>query len=308
MISPSVPKQLSQLFLPISEHSLKLIETSLNTNFFSDIPCNPTDLHDHLIGRLNEFRNVIIPWLNDVRTLNGANILEIGCGTGSSTVALAEQGATVTAIDIVESSIKVAQDRCRAYGLQANFICANATEAHKVLAGQKFDFIIFFAALEHMTNSERIEAMSRTWEMLPPGGYWCIIESPNRLWPYDGHTALLPFYHWLPDDLAFAYSRFSSRENFGERFHSPSNDMLPFLRTGRGVSFHEFDLAIGSAAALDVVSCLALYRRSKSFAKRLTWFFSRQRRNCEKMLHEFAPNLHAGFFLQTLDLVIRKPL
>src|SRR5947207_646218 len=72
----------------------------------------------------------------------------------------------------------------------------------------------FYASLEHLTLEERLQAMKRTWQMLSPGGLWCAIEIPNRLWYYDSHTSQLPFFMWLPDELAFAYSRFSPRESY----------------------------------------------------------------------------------------------
>src|SRR5207247_8303248 len=57
---------------------------------------------DHLTRRLEASRSQIIPWLDDVRPLAGASVLEIGCGTGSSTLALAEQLAVVTAVEFDE--------------------------------------------------------------------------------------------------------------------------------------------------------------------------------------------------------------
>jgi Methyltransferase domain len=75
------------------------------------------DLEDHLYNRIRDDRQRIIPWLDHVRPLNGARILEIGCGTGSSTVALTEQGAVVTGIDVDEDVLVVARDRCEAYGV-----------------------------------------------------------------------------------------------------------------------------------------------------------------------------------------------
>jgi len=49
--------------------------------------------------------------------------------------------------------------------------------------------------------------------------------------------------HTSPDRLAFEYSRFSSRNYFREIYlaHTPEKE-LHFLRRGRGVSFHEFEL------------------------------------------------------------------
>jgi len=50
------------------------------------------DFQQHLFERLDNFRATVIPWLDSVMGLEGKEILEIGCGTRTSTVALAEQG------------------------------------------------------------------------------------------------------------------------------------------------------------------------------------------------------------------------
>lgn len=127
------------------------LEQSIQTNYhfgwrtrsnYSD-EASEKDLQDHLFRRRDLNRSELVPWLDSLRHLDNSKILEIGCGTGSSTVALAEQGATVTAIDIDEGALQVAIDRCKTYGIDAEF------------RNNSFDFIIFFACLEHMTVTER---------------------------------------------------------------------------------------------------------------------------------------------------------
>jgi len=234
--------------------------------------------------------------------------LEIGCGTGSSTVALAEQGAHVLAVDVDHRSLVVAQDRCAAYGVQASFLNANANELRKRLAGERFDFIIFFASLEHMVHEERIEALRDTWEMLSSGDYLCLVETPNRLWYFDGHTSRLPFYSWLPNDLAFAYSKFSPRAPFSSSYRDRTDaNMLSFLREGHGVSFHEFDLAVKPARELDVVTCMSMWLRKKSLFGLWghAWRVTADHR-FEKFLMQVVPDIPAAFCQPILDIVIRK--
>jgi len=316
--TPRVAKSISTRYRCTNPEGLRLIETSLKQNFFTQRDAwygdkayllteeGQTDLQNHLHCRLDKYRETVIPWLNHVIPLSGSRILEIGCGTGSSTVALAEQGADVTAVDVLETSLVVARDRCAAYGLHANFHCANATHVHKILAGQHFDLIIFFATLEHMTISERIVAMENTWDMLSPGSFWCLKETPNRLWHYDSHTSQLPFYLWLPDDLAFLYSQFSPRKNFCDLYRDISEDsMLDFLRRGRGVSFHEFELTMKRAEALDVVSSFPIFVRERNVFRKVAWMLSKKGRY-ESFLARVGPKIHRGFYQESLDLIIRK--
>src|SRR5947199_9440599 len=100
---------------------LARVEKSLRENYFKSCPkgylesqAGRTDLNNQVSMRLLNDRTRIVPWINSIHDLDGASVLEIGCGTGSSTVALAERGAVLTAIDIDAASIAVARERCSA--------------------------------------------------------------------------------------------------------------------------------------------------------------------------------------------------
>jgi S-adenosylmethionine-dependent methyltransferase len=290
-----------------------LIEGSLRHNYFARFPpgylsttWGKNDLGDHIFGRLEGDRQKIIPWLDKARPLGNTSVLEIGCGTGCSTVALAEQGAKVTAIDIDEGSLVVANERSRAYGLDVSFAHANAMDANKLFSDQHFDYIIFHATLEHMTVEERIAAMRATWDMLSEGGLWCVIETPNRLWYFDAHTSLLPFFMWLPDELAFEYSRFSPRDNYRELYREQTDQSrLNFLRRGRGVSFHEFEISMKPVRALRIKSSLNVTYGERGITRILKRRFSHEYRYIS-LLRRIAPDLHEGFLQSFLYLIIEK--
>jgi 2-polyprenyl-3-methyl-5-hydroxy-6-metoxy-1,4-benzoquinol methylase len=100
--------------------ALEIVCNSLIRNYFTDADYlasteGQRDLVTHLTLRLENNRKRVIPWLESFLSLRGARVLEVGCGTGASTLALVEQGALVTATDILASSIQVASDRCRAF-------------------------------------------------------------------------------------------------------------------------------------------------------------------------------------------------
>lgn len=287
---------------------------SQRLNYFSDTPDEylsseegQEDMANHLEGRTNLDRQLVVPWLDSVSQLRGCRVLEVGCGTGASTIALAEQGCDVTAVDVNEGNLLAAQERCRIYALSAKFFCANATELQKHFPFGMFDLIVFFATLEHLTYAERMLAMKGTWAMLKPGGLWGVIDTPNRLWWFDDHTALLPFFNWLPDDLALDYAPHSDRaymKNYTNAEHSEETK-LNFARRGRGVSYHEFDLALGPIASLNVVSSLGPYLRKQSFAIRMKWRSSPSRK-FEAFLNKHGPRIHSGFYQPHLNLMIRR--
>ena len=287
---------------------------SQRLNYFADTPDEylasregQSDMADHLEGRTNFDRQLVVPWLDSVSPLRGCRVLEIGCGTGASTTALVEQGCDVTAVDVNEGNLLAAQERCRIYGLSAKFLCANATELQNHFPSGTFDLIVFFATLEHLTYPERMLAMKGTWAMLKPGGLWGVVDTPNRLWWFDDHTAVLPFFNWLPDYLALDYAPYSDRASMKIYANAEHGDetKLDFARRGRGVSYHEFDLAMGPSGSLNVVSALGLYLRKQSFAIRMKWRFSPSR-NFEVFLSKHGPRIHPGFYQPYLNLIIRK--
>lgn len=315
LFDPKVPAHISRNFIRLKDSDLNLIEASLKQNYFSKEPdgylstdIGKNDLMDHLILRLEENRKYRIPWLYNVKPLRNAKILEIGCGTGCSTVALAEQGAKITAVDIDDKALIDNKNRCAIYGLDVTFLKANATEIARILSKEKFDIIIFWACLEHMTHDERMTAMKDTWDMLPSGSFWCVTETPNRLWFFDSHTSHLHFFLWLPDDLAIKYSRFSPWQKYRESFvecDRGTQRMLEFFRWGRGLSFHEFELTIKSATQLNVISAMMIYHRNKRVFPFLRWKYSLNYRY-ESLLRSIYPNIHRGFYQPYLDLIIKK--
>jgi 2-polyprenyl-3-methyl-5-hydroxy-6-metoxy-1,4-benzoquinol methylase len=302
-IPPSLRRQHTARDAPGVERVRESIETHYHQGWRAKEKYSPEsyegDLNAHLYTRLECDRRFIVPWLNAANPLKGMRVLEIGCGTGASSVALAEQGARVTAIDIDAPALKVAQERCRAHGVAVDIKEANA----KDLTGfGRMDAVLYFASLEHMTQEERLKSLSEGWSLLSRGGLLAIIETPNRLWFFDHHTSQLPFFNWLPHDLAFRYSQFSSRENFSGTYREPSAEMMDhFLRRGRGASYHEIDVAIAPTQTLDTVSSLTSY-----FGWRRRIRVGRIARRYKALLRALRPDLHEGWFDPDLDVVIRK--
>lgn len=253
-----------------------------------------------LTYRLEYNRSRIIPWLNKLKPLEGSTILEIGCGTGIGTLAMSEQGAYVTGVDVDQGALKVANDRLKISNLNATFHNMNGNEIAK-FKDTHFDFIIFYACLEHMTVEERISSLNQAWGMLSSGSLLVVLETPNRLWYYDSHTAGLPFFDWLPDDLAFYYSRFSERSVFRDNFRDINDEsMLNFKRWGRGVSYHEFELSMTPIGNLNIISSLAQHEKTTL----LKYGFEAVRYiNTLKRIYK---GLEPAFCYPYLDLVIRK--
>ena len=210
---------------------------------------------------------------------------------------MAEQGAQVIGIDIDQDSIQVAKDRCAIHNVDAHFICGNAIALKDKLNNEEFDLIIFYACLEYMTYSERSESLKLYYNLLPKGAFLSIVDTPNRLWFYDDHTALLPAYNWLPDRLAYDYAKFSSRPNFSELYNDYTDDkFLHFLRNGRGFSFHELEIALDKKITeLNTISYLK--PTVIPFTKKYKF---------HKFLRTMFPDMNSGYLHAYLDVLIKK--
>ncbi|MFF2049682.1 bifunctional 2-polyprenyl-6-hydroxyphenol methylase/3-demethylubiquinol 3-O-methyltransferase UbiG [Stenotrophomonas bentonitica] len=100
-------------------------------------------------------------------TLRGARVLDIGCGGGLLSEALAKEGADVTAIDLAPELVKVA----RLHGLETGVTVDYRVQAAEDLAAEQpgsFDVVTCMEVLEHVPDPGAIIAACH--RLLKPGG------------------------------------------------------------------------------------------------------------------------------------------
>jgi hypothetical protein len=109
--------------------------------------------------------------------------------------------------------------------------------------------VLLFAVLEHQTLEERLATLRRSWELLEPGGVLVVIETPNRLCYFDSHTMQQPFWGMVPSDVILQSGAISNEPRFRMVMDSllagkESDREIGLTRWGRGISFHDVDIAI----------------------------------------------------------------
>jgi ubiquinone/menaquinone biosynthesis C-methylase UbiE len=310
-----VPQYCRQRFIDLDQGREEALCRSLIEHYYlakgkSDPLVSPDlkeDFDDVMYGTVIRNRATVIPWLSSIRPLADMRVLEVGTGSGGSIVPLAEQGAYVVGSDIDAESLTVAEDRCRIYGLadRTELHVMNATDLQAAFRGRHFDAVIFFASLEHMTLEERWRSLPQAWELLANGGWLVIIETPNRLWWYDGHTSELPFYNWLPDELAFRYRGYSHRRELSSLLPQQGQELLSLVRLGRGASYHEFQIALPHVKLGEVASCMRIWQRRRNPLRRIHWEISGGAA-FSRLLRRAAPEIHQAFFQPYLDFVLVK--
>ena len=217
-----VPRDLSARFTTASADAAHALEAAWRKQGHDGAAYESTTA-----ARLQRDRVALIPWLDRTRRLRSSHIIEVGCGRGASTVALSEQGAHVTALDQSAAALTIAELRAAGHRVPVEFIEGDAAELDRLVGGRPVDWIIFWASLEHMTVPERLAALTAAWNTLPPGGLLTLVETPNRLWFTDSHTSYLPYFNWLPDELALRYARFSSRADHPQAGERPGRARAP---------------------------------------------------------------------------------
>jgi SAM-dependent methyltransferase len=126
-------------------------------------------------------------------------VLEIGCGTGLFTKALADTGYAIVAIDISERLILKAKERVSSGDV--HFIAGNAYETG--FKSESFDFIVGSSSLHHLNVPSALKEFLR---ILKPGGMILFTE-PNMMNPQIALTKNLPAIKRRvgdsPDETAF---------------------------------------------------------------------------------------------------------
>ena len=95
-----------------------------------------------------------IQWFADFHNWFNKKVLEIGCGIGIDTANFSRCGAQVTAIDVSQESLQLAETRLRSETLKAVFYNGDAEQLD--IPPQVFDLIYAFGSIHHSPNPERI--------------------------------------------------------------------------------------------------------------------------------------------------------
>jgi predicted SAM-dependent methyltransferase len=196
--------------------------------------------------RFEQARRFVAPLLQQTgRPLSQMRALEVGCGEGPKTCALAPLFQEYVGIDLDADGLAMGQANAEALNItNADLRLLEADDLPDILANERFDVIFLYAVLEHLTISERLETLRLCWEALPPEGLLYIGETPNRISPIDYHSSGLPYLNLLPPELAQHFIDRSNHESWRNRVRSEETVELGLYRNGQHVGFEEFDLSI----------------------------------------------------------------
>ncbi len=116
---------------------------------------------------LHEINPLRLDWIRKYADLDGRKVLDIGCGGGILTEAMATFGATVTGLDMAEKPLAVARLHQIESGLDVNYQQGTAEELASTEAGQ-YDVVTCLEMLEHVPEPSQVIASA--CQLVRPGG------------------------------------------------------------------------------------------------------------------------------------------
>ena len=151
------------------------------SNHQNNIDPNEVDKFDKLarewwdptgqLHTLHDINPVRLNYINNNVLLDGRYVLDVGCGGGILTEALARKGARVLGLDASESVIRVARQHARESGLEIEY-SVGSLEDFATENTNRFDVITCMELLEHVPDPE------------------ALLRSCVRLLRYNGHLVL----------------------------------------------------------------------------------------------------------------------
>lgn len=105
-----------------------------------------------------------------LKIIRGYEILDMGCGAGTLSVALAKQNKNVTGIDSSPEYLKLAREKSK--GLQVRFICADVAACR---VKKQYDAVILSGVLEHIRDDAAL--LGKVHKLLKKGGELVILTS-----------------------------------------------------------------------------------------------------------------------------------
>lgn len=143
---------------------------------FSDLAHRWWDM-DGEFRPLHQINPLRLEWINSLCPLKGLQALDVGCGGGVLTDAMARSGAQVTGIDLATKALRVAQ----LHALEAQILNVQyrevSAEALAVEQPGSFDVVTCMEMLEHVPDPASVVRACSA--LVKPGG-WVFFSTLNR--------------------------------------------------------------------------------------------------------------------------------
>jgi SAM-dependent methyltransferase len=110
--------------------------------------------------------------LDFLETHQPGRAIDIGCGTGTNVITLANAGWKVTGVDFAPRAIKLARQKASQAGVQAELLIRDATKLQGIVG--PFDLAFDLGCFHGILQNERAKYLEQLGRILAPGGFWLL--------------------------------------------------------------------------------------------------------------------------------------
>ena len=137
--------------------------------------------------------------------------IDIGCGTGTNVIALAQAGWKVTGVDFAPRAIKIARQKLKRSRMPATVLVADATNLSGI-AGP-FDLALDLGCFHGISREGRAKYLDQLQRILGPNGFWLLYAFLSPGTPRSGHGLDEADIHLISSQLTLV----SRRDGFDKR-------------------------------------------------------------------------------------------
>lgn len=130
-------------------------------------------------------RDLVLAFVDSLKLRPDSPVLEIGCGAGLTTVALAQRGCVVTAVDTVDAMTHLTRQLAAEKGVEQRVQVQPADAQSLPFPDSTFKLVLAIGVLPWMSSPT--PALREMVRVLAPGGY-LVVTAQNR--SYFTHAAL----------------------------------------------------------------------------------------------------------------------
>lgn len=113
--------------------------------------------------------------LSSVAVAAGAEVVDLGCGTGRLALELAQKGARVLAVDVSQAMVAELESRAADRGLPGVTGLVQPIERLS-LAPDSCDLVVSNYALHHLRDADKVRLVREAYRWLRPGGSFAVAD------------------------------------------------------------------------------------------------------------------------------------
>jgi len=108
--------------------------------------------------------------LEFIQTHPSGKAIDLGCGTGTNVITLAQAGWQVTGVDFASRAINIAKRKLKRVNIHANVHTGDVTKLNKV--SDQFDLALDIGCFHGLTQAGMQDYLTQLDRILAPNGFW----------------------------------------------------------------------------------------------------------------------------------------